>query len=207
MGPNKMKPLVVLALVGLISALFLLADKPASVSAQQPTVAVATVTGTPKGPFVRVTSDQEQINVRYGPKTTYDIVGVLVAGQEVPALGKTAAGDWIQISYLGIPEGVAWVYSFLVTVIGGAELPIVEPPPLPTPRITSTIDPTLAAQFIQEIPATRMPTFTAPAPLIIPTFEAPSSGFVGSNFPVGLIIAVMAVVGIFGVLISFFRRR
>ncbi len=177
------------------------------VHAQQPTVAVATVTGTPEGPTARVNSDQEQVNVRSGPKTTYNVVGVLIAGQIVPAYGKSNGGEWIQIAYAGVLEGVAWVYSPYVTITKGGELPIIEPPPLPTPRITQTIDPTRAAQFILEVPATRLPTFTAPAPLIIPTFEPPNQGLSTANFPMGLVISIVGFLGVFMALISLFRRR
>lgn len=173
---------------------------------QQPTVAVATVTGTPEGPAVRVNADQAQINVRSGPGTEYTIVGVLVAGQIVPAYGKSAAGLWIQVGYSGIPEGVAWVYSPLVTVLRGSDLAILEPPPTPTPLITPTIDPTLAAQFIGEIPATQLPTFTAPPPLAIPTFAAEEPLLSPNTFPIGLLIAVLAIVGLLGTIFSLFRR-
>ena len=51
----------------------------ASSSYQQPTVAIPTVTGTPKGPIAIVYSDpEEQINVRSGPDVFYPKVGVLI---------------------------------------------------------------------------------------------------------------------------------
>ena len=134
----------------------------ASGSNQQPTVSIPTVTGTPKGPIAIVYSDPEdQINVRSGPDVFYPKVGVLINRQEVPALARTEGGTWVKIAYPGVPEGVAWVYAPYVRVTG--ELPVVPKPPTPTPQTTPTIDPTLAAQFISEIPATRKPTFT-PAP-------------------------------------------
>ncbi|MBI3159314.1 MAG: SH3 domain-containing protein [Chloroflexi bacterium] len=169
---------------------------------QQPTVAIPTVTGTPQGPSVRVNADQAQINVRSGPGTEYPIVGVLVAGQIVPAFGKSAAGLWIQIGYSGVPEGVAWVYSPLVTVLRGSELPIIEPPPTPTPLVTPTLDPTLAAQFVAEIPATRLPTFTAPPPLAIPTYAAEEPLLTANTFPVGLLISILGIVGMLGAFFS-----
>ena len=53
---------------------------------QQPTVALPTVTGTPKGVMVSVNLNQEEaINVRSGPSTLFDIVGQLLPGQSVPA--------------------------------------------------------------------------------------------------------------------------
>jgi hypothetical protein len=100
-------------------------------------------TATPAGPYIIV---PEQVNVRMEPRVDSDKVGVLIAGQTAPAIGRTPGGDWIQIEYPGVKGGLAWVYSPLVLLEGGF-LPIVEPPPTATPRVTATIDPTLAAQF------------------------------------------------------------
>lgn len=174
--------------------------------AQQPTVAIATVTGTPIGAYVIVDPSQEQINVRSGPGTDYPTVGVLIGGEQVPAKGRSVAGEWIQIFYPGVQGGYAWVYSALVTIFGTAELPIVEPPPTPTPRVTPTIDPTLAAQFVLEIPATRLPTFTPPDPLEIPEFEQGGTGRVG-GVPVGMFITAIGLMGLFGAVVSYLRER
>ena len=132
-------------------------------------------------------------------------MGVLIAGQQLPALGRSFGGLWIEIIYPGGPDGVAWVYSPLVELSGS--LPIVEPPPTPTPRTTPTIDPTLAAQFIVEIPPTGLPTFTAPPPLALPTFQSQTQPSVASRIPMGLLIIGMAVIGVFGTLLTFLRGR
>ena len=109
------------------------------------------------------------------------------------------------VEYPGVPEGVAWVYSFLITLQGS--LPVVEPPPTPTPLVTPTIDPTLAAQFIIEIAPTRLPTFTAPPPLTIPTYTLPPVSQNTAGIPMGFIIIGMAAVGVFGLFISLLRGR
>ncbi len=173
---------------------------------QQPTVAIATVTSTPSGPSVIVNPDQEQINVRAGPGTDYPVLGVLVAGQEVIARGRSPQGLWIQILYFGVPGDAAWVYAPLVSAPTG-DLPILEPPPTPTPRVTPTIDPTLAAQFIVESPPTRLPTFTAPPPLVIPTFEAQPESTPANPVPMGLVIISLTVFGFFGAFVSLLRGR
>lgn len=174
-------------------------------SFQIPTVSIPTVTGTLPSAIAIVTQELDQINVRGGPGTDYDLVGVLIAGQEVPALGRSVGGDWVQIAYPGVPGGVAWVYSPLVTLEGS--VPVIEPPPTPTPRTTPTIDPTLAAQFIVEIPPTRLPTFTPPPPLVIPTFvEQPVNTGTG-RVPMGLLIIGLAAIGFFGLLISLLGGR
>jgi len=177
----------------------------ASDSYQQPTVAIATVTGTPTGPIAIVYSDPEdQINVRSGPGVNYPKVGVLINRQEVPALAKTEGGTWIKIVYPGVPEGVAWVYAPYVRVTG--ELPIVPKPPTPTPETTPTIDPTLASQFISEIPPTRKPTFTPPPPLIIPTYASSLITSGTGGLPSGFIILGLVSIGVFGLVVSFLRR-
>jgi hypothetical protein len=177
----------------------------ASPDLQQPTVAIPTVTGTPKGPIAIVYSDPEdQINVRSGPDVFYPKVGVLINRQEVPALAQTEGGTWVMIAYPGVPEGVAWVYAPYVRVTG--ELPIVPKPPTPTPETTPTIDPTLASQFISEIPPTRKPTFTPAAPLVIPTYEAVAISSGTGGLPSGFIILGLVSVGLFGLVVSFLRR-
>ena len=174
--------------------------------AQQPTVAVATVTGTPIGPYIVVNADQEQINVRSGPGTEYPAVGVLVTGEQAAAKGRSSAGLWIQVVYAGVEGGLAWVYAPLVTLFDSGSLPIVEPPPTPTPHVTPTIDPTLAAQFVLEIPATRLPTFTAVEPLDVPEFEQAGTGRVG-GIPVGMFITAIGLMGLFGAAVSYLRER
>lgn len=177
----------------------------ASDQQQQPTVAIPTVTGTPQGPVAIVYSDPEdQINVRSGPDVFYPKVGVLINRQEVPALARTEGGAWVQIAYPGVAEGVAWVYAPYVRVTG--ELPIIPKPPTPTPRTTPTIDPTLASQFIAEIPPTRKPTYTPPPPLVIPTFEEQTASTGTGGLPSGFIILGLVSIGVFGLVISFLRR-
>jgi hypothetical protein len=172
-------------------------------AAQQPTGNIPTVTGTPSGPFV--TAKSEGANVRAGPSTfDYPIIGVLVPGETAPAIGKSPAGYWIQIVYLGAPGGVGWVYAENVFIFPGF-LPIVEPPPTATPRTTPTINPTFAAAFQVQTTPTRLPTFTPPPPLATLNFE--SATRTGSRVPMGFVILGLAVVGILGAVISFLRGR
>lgn len=172
-----------------------------------PTQSIPTVTGTPTGPVATVNADQDQINVRECPNaTTCTKVGVLLAGQQVPAKGRSVGGEWIQIEYPGVPGGLAWVHSSLVTLSPGF-LPIVEPPATPTPLVTATIDPTLAAQFIVTAVPSRLPTFTAPPPLQIPTLVPNTDPSKTSKVPMGMIITGLGALGIFGALLSVIRGR
>jgi hypothetical protein len=180
----------------------------ASARLQIPTVAIPTVTGTPTGPLVtvRLDLDRESINVRGGPGTYYPIIGLLLIGQQVPAKGRTSGGTWYMIYYPGVPGSVGWVSADLVNIEPGS-IPVVEPPPTPTPLITPTINPTLAAQFIiTEVP-TRFPTYTAPAPLVIPTFEDAASQSLPANIPMGLVIIAIFIFGSLLLIFSFVTNR
>ncbi|MGB2895047.1 MAG: SH3 domain-containing protein [Anaerolineales bacterium] len=183
------------------SVLLLLSSTSAAGAA--PHTQEATVTGTPEGPSILV---PEQVNVRTGPSTDYEKVGVLIAGQRAPALGRSPGGEWIQIFYPGVPGNLAWVYApFVVLDADQRLLPIIEPPPTPTPRVTATIDPTLAAQFnIGGAPPTRLPTFTPAEPVVQPSFNEIQTDLSG-GFPPILAILGLLVVGLFGTVISVLR--
>lgn len=165
---------------------------------------VITVTGTPEGPMIIV---PELVNVRLGPGTEFDKIGVLIAGQEAPAVGRSDGGEWIMIAYPSQFGEYAWVYSRYVVLDSYQLLPIIEPPPTPTPRVTATINPTYAAQFsLGGAPPTRLPTFTPAEPVIQPTFE-PAVIAQSRGLPPILAILGLLVVGMFGLLISVLRSR
>ncbi len=175
---------------------------------QLPTVSIPTVTGTPQGVIITVRPSQNDdfINVRSGPSTLFPSIGILLVGQTAPALGRSPGGEWIQIDYPGVEGGKGWVFSVLVSASPG-ELPIVEPPPTVTPQFTATIDPTLASQFIVTQQPTRLPTFTEPAPLVIPTYEDSRPNQLPGGIPMGMVIVVLGITGILLTLFSFIRVR
>ena len=187
--------------------LLLIAPLESNAKAQQPTGSVPTVTGTSSGPIVTVYADLAQVDVYSGPSTyLYPAVGILLAGQSVPALGRARDENWIQIIYPGVPGSKAWIYAPYVKISPGSRLSIVEAPPTPTPFSTPTIDPTLAAAFIAPETPTRLPTFTPPAQIEIPTFEVEGANR-ANRVPAGLLIVSLGFVGMLGVFISFLRGR
>ena len=149
-----------------------------------------------------VTAQEEGANVRSGPSSiVYPVLGRLQPGETATAIGVSPHHEWIQIEFAG---GTGWVYTAFVTLSPGF-LPVVEPPPTPNPPATATIDPTLAAAFNVVPTATRLPTFTPPPPLVIPTFSG--SGGSAGGFPVGIMIGVIAMIGAAVLGASYFGRR
>lgn len=93
-------------------------------------VAAAFITTTEK-PNVPVIGEgvgavvQQQINVRSGPGTNFNSLGMLNAKDVVMLTGKDAGGAWLQIDFAGGPEGKGWVNAAFVQASGVESLPIV----------------------------------------------------------------------------------
>jgi hypothetical protein len=199
-------PFFLLMLGGMVLAFHSPSQSP--VHAQQPTGSIPTVTGTPQGVVVAVYLDRPQEDVYSGPSSyLYPRIGVVLAGQEMVAYGISEDGNWVKIHYPGVPDSVAWIYAPYVKVVKIGELPTLDAPPTPTPASTPVVDinPTLVAAYVTPILPTRMPTFTAPAPLVVATFVEGTSHL--TRVPMGLLIFGFGFIGALGTLISFLRGR
>jgi hypothetical protein len=198
-----MKLLIAGGIAGLMALLVVISLPVRNVLAQQPTGSIPTVTGTPTGPMVTVYSDQLFIDVYSGPSSyNYDRIGILASGEKAVALGYSQDGTWIEIIYMGVPGGKGWVYGPMVSISPGS-LPKLAAPATPEPRTTPTLDPTSVAAFGLQLAPTHLPTFTPPSALKLPTFPPDTS--TGSKVPLGLVIVILAFIGILGAVISFLR--
>jgi hypothetical protein len=180
------------------------------VLAQQPTGSVATVTGTPEGPVVKVDPGIPGglIHVYAGPSSfDYPSIGLLLINETAPAIGRAdGREDWIQIRYPSVRNATGWVYGPYVKLSPGARLPLIEVPATPTPFATPTIELTLAAIYIGQQTPTRLPTFTPPGPLDLPQFtDAPGTN--PTSIPAGLLILSLGLFGFLGAVISYLRGR
>ena len=203
----QMKWAKVLLLISLLIAMIVLSFLPNlthQVWGQFPTVSMPTVTSSPRGVYVRaIGQPTEALNVRAYPSSTSTLLGRFQVGQEAKAFGYY--GDYVLIEYAGAPDGKGWVWKVMLEVHGG-ELPMLEPPPTEVPLVTKTIDPTLAGQFIITQMPTRLPTFTEPPPLQIPTYQIVDGATATGGIPMGYIIVVLAGLGFFLALIAILRR-
>jgi serine/threonine protein kinase len=105
--------------------------------------------------------------VRSGPGEEFEVVGVLPTGQTAQANAVTADGQWWGIIFAGAPSDQGWVSAALVTVQNGENVPVVEPPTLPT----STANLIPPSPTFTLIPPTA--TFTLPPPTPTPLPPTP----------------------------------
>lgn len=83
-----------------------------------------------------------QVNVRSGPGTSYDSLGMLNAGGKVQILSKDSRGKWYQILYSSAPQGRGWVAAQFVQIAAGTEVPLeATPTPAgPTGRVMQRLN-------------------------------------------------------------------
>ena len=80
-------------------------------------------TPTPTGPTGRVI---QRLNVRSGPGTTFNSLGLLEAGVIVFLTGKNTTASWFQVEYPAGPGGHGWVTSQYIQVESTVELPVLD---------------------------------------------------------------------------------
>ncbi len=66
----------------------------------------------------------QPLNVRRGPGTNFESLGMLKPGDLVKALGRDASGAWIQIEYPTAPDGKGWVNTAFLRLDAAGRLPL-----------------------------------------------------------------------------------
>ncbi len=66
----------------------------------------------------------QQINVRSGPGTGFNSLGILNANDTVRLTGKNQDGTWLQIAFSSAPDGKGWINAAFVRAQGIEALPI-----------------------------------------------------------------------------------
>ncbi|HEX7541199.1 MAG TPA: hypothetical protein VF352_03635 [Anaerolineales bacterium] len=95
-----------------------------------------TFTLTPEVPTVSVSVNTY---CRSGPGPTYDILGIVNVGQNAEVVGRNASSDTWVIKLPSNPAINCWLWGQYATVVGNtAGLPVITPPPTPTPAVTNT---------------------------------------------------------------------
>lgn len=143
-----------------------LGQTPPSAETETPTLTPTPTATVPQMPKLTTKTD---LNVRSGPGTQYDLLGLLPTGISVEVLGRSADAQWWQVRFTPANEGVGWVsadpaYSETAFVDNA---PIIVPPPTPTPIPTNTPTDTPTATPPPTITATPTPTDT-PTPTATP---------------------------------------
>ena len=82
-----------------------------------------------------VTAGSSSVNLRRGPGTDFEVVGVLAAHQSLPIIGRSAEADWWQV-----PGG--WIAAAVTSASGvTGTMPVVEPALVTQPQEAALTEP------------------------------------------------------------------
>ena len=100
-------------------------------------------------PVDRLMSAREAANIRTGPSPDYDIVGTVMAGDELHVTGEVRGRDWLRVAYPGSGDE-AYIYGPLLRLV--AERPRATPstPSTPAPDIPASPQPSGPSWSIAE---------------------------------------------------------
>ena len=102
------------------------ADAAATAPAEEPAADAATATPAPQP---RLTVQQDLVNVRLGPGTSYGLAGTANNGDAYDVKGKSADGQWWLVCCVNGKD--AWVFGELASVENGDLAPVAEAPAAP----------------------------------------------------------------------------
>lgn len=152
-----------------------------------------TPTATPDGFTATILSAVQ--NVRSGPSTSFDILGQIPEGTQLRVIGATSDFTWIVVDYRG-QQG--WLATYLLETFGDRNsVPIIHPPPTPTPQPPTLTPPpaptadivilsaspsrlTLGKEFTVTVTVLNQGSLPAGAFAVAATFE-PSGKYAGVN--------------------------
>ncbi|MCB0129148.1 MAG: SH3 domain-containing protein, partial [Caldilineaceae bacterium] len=141
--------------------------------------ALPTPTFTPE-PVAQLTIGAQTINVRQGPGTNYDVIGLAEAGATFVVLGSNGDGTWWQIEY---GNGVGWVFGDLaqrneiaVAVVGDIPLPPTSTF-TPVPADTATNTPLPPPELPTNTPVPAAPPTNTPEPPTATPIPPPTATF------------------------------
>ena len=103
----------------------------------------------------------QQLNIRSGPGTSFNSLGILNANDVASLTGKNRDGSWLQIEFPSGPDGKGWVNAAFVKAQGVDTLPIV----LDSGEVVGTGTP-------MDTPLPPTPTIV-PAPMDFDSADAP----------------------------------
>ncbi len=96
-------------------------------------VVVVVPTPAPEAPTATVTC---RVNIRSGPGTEYEQLGVLEEGRVAEVIGVSQDGQWFVIKVAEVSTNQGWVTAECVAVSNAENVPVIPPPPVPTPTAT-----------------------------------------------------------------------
>jgi Bacterial SH3 domain len=142
----------------------------------------ATPTSTPRV-FLASPKDQP-VNCRFGPATSYAVIGALLLGRQAEIIGRNTDSTWWYVRNPSDPSTSCWLSAEFVQTVGDVQsLPVVSSPEIMVTGISVSIEPSVINVACDALPQTVIITarITASGPTTVTWHWASSSGVVSSD--------------------------
>lgn len=136
-------------------------------------------------PSVFLASPKDQpVNCRFGPATSYAIIGALVVGRQAEIIGRTEDSTWWYVRNPTDPSISCWLSAEFVQTVGDVQaLPVVNAPVIMVTGVTVSVDPPVLNVACDALPQTVVITarITASGPSTVHWHWATSAGVVSAD--------------------------
>lgn len=160
-------------------------DAPAGSGTPTPTLTPTPFTPTPTVPSTPSLTTLTDLNVRAGPGTGYELLGLLPSGASVEVVGRDETRQWWQIRFAPSPNQLGWVVSdpAYSRTSGVENVPVAQLPATPTPIPTDTPVPATFTPTPTDtpVPATFTPTPTATTAATVIEFDVSPTSIQGGE--------------------------
>jgi hypothetical protein len=123
-------------------------------------------------PSVFLASPKDQpVNCRFGPGTSYAVIGALIVGRQAEIIGRNQDSTWWYVRNPSDPSTSCWLSAEFVLTVGNVQsLPVVNPPNIMVSSINVRVDPpainVACDAFPQVVTISADITVTGPASVI-----------------------------------------
>lgn len=142
----------------------------------------ATLTSTPNV-FLASPKDQP-VNCRFGPGTSYAVIGALIVGRQAEMIGRNSDSTWWYVRNPSDPSTSCWLSAEFVVTEGNVQsLPVANAPEIMVTGISISIEPSVINVACNDLPQTVIITarITASGPSTVHWHWASSAGVVSPD--------------------------
>jgi hypothetical protein len=84
----------------------------------------------------------QPVNCRFGPETSYAVIGALLVGRQAEIIGRNQDSTWWYVRNPSDPSTSCWLSAEFVETVGNVQsLPVVNPPDIMVSSINVRVDP------------------------------------------------------------------
>lgn len=115
---------------------------PLSVPITGETFELPTVTPTSTPSIVLASPKDQPVNCRFGPGTSYAVIGALVVGMQAEMIGRSEDSTWWYVRNPSDPSTSCWLSAEFVQTVGNVQsLPVMNSPQIMVTNVFVQVDP------------------------------------------------------------------